>query len=262
MSITSITILFIVLQSLITLGKVAAEVLLLDEEVTYYGEFALSTLTCVVYYFTLLPRGASPIVCWFLASIFSAICLIISWGLPKVLDYFFGWGEEDIPLPVTFPLLTAWILFLCFLPSGLGATIGIPQLFSGKITFFIVIALTQLITAALVLFISYYFEDEHATMAIDALFSIGMAVLIWSLLHEQTSRGQATFLTFIIIIAINIELIGILYFAAHYLEIGEIDDSFWKTRRYIFSSQLIAVVVIYFFPLLHGILSLIDKVIT
>ena len=262
MSITSITILFIVLQLLITLAKVAIEVLFLDEEMTYYGEFFLSTVTCVVYYFTLLPRGASPIVCWFLASIFSAVCLIISWGLPKVLDHLIGWGDEDIPLPVSFPLLTAWILFLCFLPSGLGATIGIPQLFSGKVTFFIVIAFTQLVTAALVLFISYYFEDEHATLAIDALFSIGMAILIWSLLNEQTSRGQATFLTFIIVIAINIELIGILYFAAHYLDIGDIDESFWKVRRYIFSSQLIAVVVIYFFPVLHGILTLIDKVIS
>ena len=260
MNILSITLLFVIVQILITVAKIVAEVLFLDEEFAFYGEFAASSVLGVVYYFVLLPRGESPVVCWFLASVFSVVALIVSWGLPKIFDYFLGWGEDDIPLPVFFPVLSTWVLFLCFLPTGFGKTIGIPNLFAGKVTFFIVIAFTQLVTAGITLFISHYFEDENATLAIDGIFSIGIAILTWSLLNEQMSSSYATFLSFIIIIAINIELVGIFYFCGQYLEIIEVDDSFWISRRYIFSGQVIAIVILYFFPVLHTILSLIDRV--
>ncbi|WP_372365972.1 hypothetical protein [Candidatus Uabimicrobium sp. HlEnr_7] len=262
MSITTITFLFVFLQILITSVKVVIEELVVDEDVAHYAEFAACILLGIIYYFTIVPKSASPVVCWFLASIFGIVMLVVSWGLPKLADHFLGWGESDISLPPAFTVINAWILLLCFLPTGLGATIGLPNLFSGKITFFIVIALTQLVTTCLILFITYYFEDTKTTLAMDGLLSIAIAVLVWSLLNEQNSRGQATFLTFVIVIAINIELIGIFYFAAHYLEITEIDEFFWKTRSYIFSSQLLAVIIVYFFPLLEKIFSFLDSIVS
>ena len=249
----ALTLLFIGLHVVFCVAKVVAEEFVVESHTAYLWQWLIGIGLIIGYYLALLQVPLTSGWCLLAAlamTLFASLCF---WGIPIVLEYLLGWGDEDQSPGAVFPLTMAISLFLVFIPTGFTRMIGFPDLFHGQMNLFVMAVAGQAIVLAFLFWltsrspVSLLWHWLASTMLIIAI----MAVSI----HSASSRTQAWVLTSVLIIVVNLEMAGGLWLGDYWGDFVEVGPGFIKKQLYAATCQFALVTAVYLFPVLAKLLS-------
>ena len=249
----ALTLLFIGLYIVLGIAKVIAEEFLIESHTAYLGQWPVAAVLIIGYYLALLRAEIPPGWCLLAALGMTSLATLCSWGIPVILEYLLGWGDDDEPPGVLLPMAMALLLFLVFIPTGFTRMIGFPDLFSGQMNLFVLAVVGQGMLLALLLWlgnwspISLGWHWLASTMLLIAV----MAVAI----NSTPSRTRAWVLTSVLIVVVDLEMAAGLLLADYWGNLVELEANFVKKQLYAVTTQFALITAIYLFPVLAKLLS-------
>lgn len=228
-----------VLQVLLVTARLALVAGLIEAE----GGLALEMVGSLLVLGALLWLGADAFGVWGAAFVGVPVAVaqvLLSLGLTALADVTIGWGEEDVPLPLDYPLLAAFALLVITLPRALGG--GLLAGLSGLYWLYLV--------AAVLSYAAYValepFGEEWMTQGVLYLLSATASGGLYLLAAGRGTPGRAL-MAAALATGLGSALQLLLSYYAARLELGdELDPVETPRRAVIFGGSGLAAILLLF----------------